>query len=264
MKVSSKTISKLAVLAGIIALIAIIPVCAKAAGDSHGGAGLEKQHWPFDGPFGHYDKAAMQRGFQVYKEVCASCHSLKYVSYRNLTALGYTEDQIKAVASEYTVTDGPNDEGEMYDRPARPTDRFVSPFANDQAARYANGGAYPPDLSLMTKARPDGANYLYSLLTGYTEPPHGEEILEGKHYNKVFPGHWISMAQPLVDGQITYSNGESATVEQAAYDVVNFLQWAAEPHLEERKRLGIQVVLYLIALAGIMYAVKKKIWKNVH
>lgn len=261
--ISVNGLQKIGVFLGLVTALAILPLCAaKAAGGEK--IDLPQVEWPFKGPFGEYDKASMQRGFQVYREVCAACHGMDYLYYRNLKALGYSESQIKAVAADYTVVDGPNDEGEMFDRPAKPSDNFVNPYPNDKAARYANGGAYPPDLSLITKARKDGANYVYALLTGYTDPPEGEEVLEGKYYNKYYPGHWIAMAPPIMDGMITYSNGETATVEQASYDVVNFLAWAAEPEMVERKRMGVQVILYLIVFAGIMYAVKKKIWKNVH
>lgn len=235
---------------------------AQAAGESH--IELPQQEWHFDGIFGTYDKATLQRGLQVYREVCAACHSMKRVHYRNLVDLGYSEEQVKSIAGEYMVEDGPNDEGEMFSRAAIPADPFVSPYPNEKAARYANGGAYPPDLSLINKARKDGPNYVYALLTGYTEPPHGEEGMEGQYYNKYFAGHWISMAPPLMDGQIMRSNGDAASVDQAAYDVVNFLQWAAEPELNDRKRMGWHVLLFLIVFAGVMYKVKKKIWRDVH
>lgn len=261
--ISANLMKKLGGFCLIVGALAILPICAaKASGGED--VKLPKIEWPFKGPLGSFDKAAMQRGFQVYREVCSACHGLDHLYYRNLKTLGYSDAQINSVAAEYTVIDGPNDEGEMFDRPAKGADKFVNPFPNEKAARYANGGAYPPDLSLIGKARKDGANYVYALLTGYTEPPHDIEVVEGKHYNKYFPGHWISMAAPITDGMITYSNGESATVEQAAYDVVNFLSFAAAPEMIERKRLGVQVILFLIVFAGLMYAVKKKIWKDVH
>ena len=207
---------------------------------------------------GTYDKAAMQRGLKVYREVCAACHGLKRIYFRNLTALGYSESQVKTIAAEYTITDGPNDEGEMFERLGRPSDRFPSPFANKQAAVYANG-AYPPDQSLIVKARKDGSNYLYALLTGYED---GHEVPEGKHWNKYYPGHIITMAQPFVDGQIAYEDGSPETLEQYARDVTYFLTWAADPYMEDRKRTGIQVLLFLLAFAGVMYAYKKAVWKD--
>jgi len=218
----------------------------------------------FDGPLGTYDKASLQRGLQVYRQVCAACHSMRLVSYRNLEALGYSEDQIKSISAEYTMIDGPNDEGEMFERPGRPSDRFKSPFLNEKAAASANGGALPPDLSLITKARHGGADYIYSLLTGYADPPAGKEVPEGKHYNKAMDGNVIAMAAPLSEGAITYEDGTPQTVEQYSKDVSHFLTWAAEPEMEHRKQMGVKVVLFLLAFAGIMYAVKRQIWKNIH
>ncbi|MBI1300093.1 MAG: cytochrome c1 [Alphaproteobacteria bacterium] len=223
-----------------------------------------QMEWSFNGPFGTYDKASLQRGYKIYREVCAACHSMKRVYFRNLEALGYNEQQIKNIAAEYNVMDGPNDEGEMFERPAIPADSLPSPFANEQAAKYANGGAYPPDLSLITKARHDGSNYVHALLIGYKDAPEGEEMSDTQHWNAYFPGHKISMAQPFVDGQIAYEDGSPDTVEQYAKDVTHFLTWAADPYMEERKRTGFRVIVFLIIFAGIMYAVKKKIWSDVH
>lgn len=221
--------------------------------------------WSFDGMFGTFDRGAAQRGFQVYQEVCAACHSLKLVAYRNLSGIGLSEDQIKAIAAEVEVTDGPNDEGEMFQRPARPSDRFVKPFANDNAARAANNGALPPDLSLMVKARKGGADYLHALLTGYKEePPAGIKLSEGMNYNLYFPGNQIAMAPPVADDAVEYADGTKATADQIATDVATFLAWAAEPELEERKRLGIKVLLFLIVLTGMLYAVKRQVWKDQH
>lgn len=223
-----------------------------------------QQDWTFNGPFGTYDKAALQRGYKVYKEVCAACHAMKRVHFRNLTALGYSEDQIKNIAAEYTVIDGPDSEGEMFERQARLSDHFVSPYPNKQAAKAANG-AYPPDMSLITKARKDGSNYVYALLTGYDDPAkHGKTLMDGQYYNKYMAGNVIAMAPPLMDGQIAYEDGSPETMEQYARDVTHFLTWAAQPEMEERKRLGIQVLLFLFVFTGIMYAVKKRIWKDVH
>lgn len=220
--------------------------------------------WSHDGLFGTYDRSAAQRGFQVYREVCSTCHSLKYVAFRNLEALGFTEDEVSAIAAEYQITDGPNDEGEMFERPGKLSDHFPPPFPNAEAARLANGGALPPDLSLITKAREDGDNYVYSLLQGYEEPPPGEEGMEGLYYNPYFPGHWIAMPQPLSDDAVTYSDGSSTSIEQMSSDVTVFLSWAAEPTLEERKETGLKVILFLIILTGLFYATKRRIWAHVH
>ena len=225
---------------------------------------LPDMAWSFEGPFGTYDKAALQRGFKVYKEVCSACHGMKKLSYRNLAALGYTEDEVKAIAAQYMVMDGPNDEGEMFERAARPSDKFKSPFPNDKAAQFANNGALPPDLSLITKARLGGADYIYALLTGYEDAPVDHTLLPGQYWNKYMPGHVIAMAPPLSDGQVAYEDGTATTVDQYARDLAHFLTWAAEPELEERKRMGVKVVLFLLVLAGVMYAVKRKLWAKVH
>ena len=241
-------------------LFAPIGSSAKAAEDAP-----EPPHreWSFEGMTGTFDKGELQRGFQVYKEVCAACHSLNRVSFRTLEHLGYSEDQVKAIAAEYTVADGPNDEGDMFDRPGRPADRFPSPFANEQAARYANNGALPPDLSLIVKAREHGANYVHAILAGYEAAPEDFHLNSGMHYNKYFAGHQIAMAQPLTDDQIAYADGTPATVEQMAHDVSTFLAWTAEPSQDARKLLGWKVLLFLTVLAVLMYRVKKKIWKDV-
>jgi len=236
------------------------PGMLQAAGES---AELKDVDWSFEGPFGTYDRAAMQRGFQVYKQVCAACHGMDLVAYRNLADLGYSEAQIKAIAAEYSVTDGPNDEGEMFQRPAKPSDHFVNPYPNEAAAKYTNNGALPPDLSLITKARKDGSDYVYNLLTRYAEAPEGKELLPGQYYNEVMPGNVIAMAPPLSDGMVSYADGTEETVSQYSRDVTHFLTWAAEPMLEDRKQIGIQVLLFLAVFAGIMYAVKKKIWADV-
>ncbi len=221
-------------------------------------------NWSFNGLFGTFDRGALQRGFQVYTEVCAGCHSLELLSYRNLQAIGFSADEVKKIAAEVEVSDGPDDEGEMFDRPGRPSDRFVSPFANPQAARASNGGALPPDLSLMTKARKDGINYLHALLTGFTDPPDGKEIAEGMNYNAYFPGGQIAMAPPLSEDAVEYADKTKATVAQLSKDVTTFLAWAAEPELEERKRMGVKVVLFLIVLTGLFYAIKRRVWADVH
>lgn len=245
----------------VLVLLASMPLPVLAAGDA---PALPHQEWSFDGPFGTYDKAALQRGFLVYRQVCAACHSMKHLHYRNLEDLGYDEGQIKAIAGEYTVMDGPDDEGEMFERPARPSDKFKSPFLNDNQAKYANAGALPPDLSLITKARHGGADYVYGILTGYEEPPAGVELLAGQHYNKYMSGHVIAMAAPLMDDQIAYEDGSPQTIDRYAYDVAHFLTWAADPYMEDRKRTGIKVILFLLVFAGIMYAVKRKTWADQH
>ncbi|MCP5361891.1 MAG: cytochrome c1 [Hyphomicrobiales bacterium] len=224
---------------------------------------LKEVDWAFDGVFGTFDRQSIQRGFQVYKEVCSSCHGLDHVAYRNLTDVGFSEDEVKAIAAEKTVMDGPNDDGDMFERAALPSDKFVAPFSNEKAARAANNGAYPPDLSLIIKARFDGPNYVYSLLTGYQEPPAGHDVAEGMHYNPYFAGGQIAMGQPLMDDSVTYQDGTSATLDQEARDVVNFLQWAAEPEMEQRKRTGIKAILYLFAFTILFIIAKKRVWKDI-
>ncbi len=220
--------------------------------------------WEFDGIFGRLDRASVQRGYQVYKEVCSSCHGLKRVAYRNLAEIGFSENEIKQIASTYQITDGPDEEGDMFERPGLPSDKFVSPYANENAARSANGGAYPPDLSLMVKARVDGANYIYSLLMGYVEAPEEFALTQGKYYNPYFEGRQISMPEPIVDDlHIEYLNGTFASKEQMIIDVVNFLQWSAEPETEERKKMGIRTMTYLFILFIILIAAKKAVWKKV-
>ena len=251
------------------ALIALAAACG-LAGLAHGSASaaeeaeIEHQDWSFQGFFGTYDRAALQRGFQVYNQVCAACHSLHFVSYRSLQEIGFTEDEVKAIAAEAEITDGPNDEGEMFDRPGRPSDPFRSPFPNDNAAKAANGGALPPDLSLINKARVGGADYVYGILTGYHEPPAGMEMQPGLNYNAVFPGHQIAMPAPLAEDAVEYADGTPATVEQMSHDVVTFLAWAAEPEMEVRKRTGVKVLLFLFVFTGLLYATKRKIWARVH
>lgn len=221
--------------------------------------------WPHQGPFGTYDRAALQRGFQVYKQVCSACHTMKYLSFRDLADLGFNEAQIKAIAAEYQVTDGPNDQGEMFQRAARPSDDFPKPFPNDQAARAANGGALPPNLSLIIKARDGHEDYVYSILTGYGLPmEHGETMASGMNYNPYFPGHQIAMPPPLTENLVTYADGTKATIDQEARDVVQFLAWASEPHMEDRKQIGLRVILFLVVLAGLMYGVKRSVWKKLH
>ena len=222
------------------------------------------QSWSFDGVFGTFDRAAQQRGLQVYQEVCSGCHSLRFVRFRNLADLGYTEDQIKAFAAEATVIDGPDGEGEMFERDGIPSDAFPSPFPNKNAAAAANGGAVPPDLSLVTKSRKGGPDYLFALMNGYEEPPADFEVLEGLSYNVYFPGQQTAMASPLDDDAVEYADGTKATTEQMAKDVTTFLMWAAEPNLEPRKKMGVGVVLFLLVFTGMLYAVKRKVWEDLH
>ena len=249
---------------------------------------LEKptlERWSFAGPFGRFDTGQLQRGYQVYKEVCASCHSMHYVAFRNLADEGgphFTEDQVKALAATFEVSDGPDEFGEMFDRPARPSDYFPSPFPNDAAGAAANGGAHPPDLSLIAKARgvsrgllwaltdfftqyqEAGPDYIHALLTGYVDPPAGVEVPEGTYYNPHFAsGISLKMPPPLADEQVTYTDGTPQTVDQYSRDVSAFLMWAAEPHLNERKRMGFQVFIFLLVFAGLMYFTKKRVWSKV-
>ena len=228
---------------------------------------LLKPQWSFDGFFGKFDRASLQRGFQVYKEVCASCHSMKLVSYRNLAEEGgpqFTEEEVKAIASQYEVIDGPNAEGEMFTRTAKPSDKFKSPYPNENASRSANGGAYPPDMSVLVKARPGGADYIYSVLMGYEDKvPENIKLEDGVYYNKYMAGNKIRMAKPLSDGSVEYSDGTKASQEQMAKDVTTFMTWAAEPHLEVRKKIGFKSVLYLLILTILVYLIKKKIWSRI-
>lgn len=223
----------------------------------------KKMAWPFDGILGKVDRQAAQRGFQVYKEVCGACHGLYNLSYRNLKDIGFSESEIKEIAKSYMVKDGPNDLGEMFERPATQADKFVPPYPNEQAARAANNNAYPPDLSLIVKARHDGANYLYSLLTGYSEPPPGFKLTNGLYYNTYFPGHQIAMPPPLTEGQVNYSDGTTASIEQMARDVTIFLQWAAEPEMEHRKSMGLKVMIFLVIFTIFFYISKIRIWSDV-
>lgn len=260
---------------------------------AEGGASAEPEHfpikhphlekWSFAGPFGTYDKGQLQRGLKVYKEVCSACHSLDLVSFRTLGALGYTDEQVKAFSAQYDVQDGPNAEGEMFTRKGIPTDHFPAPFANSVAAAAANNGAAPPDLSLMAKARAvergfptfvfdiftqyaeGGPDYVHALLTGFDEkPPAGMQIAEGTHYNPFFiAAKALAMAKPLSDDQVTYDDGSPQTVDQYSRDVAAFLMWTAEPHLEDRKRTGFRVMVFLVLFAGLTYIAKRQIWSDV-
>jgi ubiquinol-cytochrome c reductase cytochrome c1 subunit len=252
----------------LIGLVAVPPMF--GAGTAHGDSGAieaaPEPDWSFSGPFGRYDQSALRRGLQVYIDGCADCHSLRHVAYRSLSALGigYGPEDIKAFAAEFEVEDGPDESGEMYMRPARPSDRFAPPYPNKEAARVDNKGMYPPDLSLITKARKDGANYLYAMLVGYTDPPEGEERVPGMYYNRYVPGHYTGMNAPLLDNLVAYDDGTEATVEQMSKDVTEFLAWAADPHMNDRKSLGIRVVIFLVLLTIMFIALKREVWAHLH
>jgi cytochrome c1 len=241
--------------------------------------------WSFSGPFGIYDRAQLQRGFRIYREVCGNCHGLKLLSFRNLadpTGPGFSAAQVAAIAADYKITDGPNDQGQMFERPGRPADHFPPPFPNDQAARAANGGVLPPDMSVLAKARTyergfpwfvfdvftqyqeEGVDYMAALLQGYADTPPGFTLPEGAHYNKYFPGHALGMPQPLAaNGQVDYTDGTPADLQHYSQDIAAFLMWAAEPTLVTRKRIGLQVMVVLIVLAGLLYFTKKRVWSEV-
>ncbi len=240
--------------------------------------------WSFSGPFGKFDRGQIQRGLKIYREVCATCHGLSYIAFRNLAAPGgpgYSMAQATAIAAEYQITDGPNDQGEMFERPGRPADRFPTPWKNEAEARTRYNGAVPPDLSLITKARTyergfpwfvldiftqyqeQGPDYVTALLKGYEEAPQGVNLPAGTQYNKYFPGHAIAMPKPLEDGRVEYTDGTPATLENYVKDVTAFLAWAAEPHMEQRKRIGLQVMVFLLVFAGLLYFVKKRVWAGV-
>ena len=223
-----------------------------------------KEDWSFNGPFGAFDLAAAQRGFQIYSEVCSNCHSMKLMYYRNLTGIGLTEAQVKAIAAAVQVPAGLNDQGEPVQGPGLPSSHFRSPFPNDIAARAANNGALPPDLSLIVNAREGGADYVYGILTGYADAPEGFNLQQGMNYNKYFPGHQIAMPKPLSEGQVTYADGTPNTLEQEAHDVVTFLTWAANPEMVQRKQIGVRAVLFLLLMTGLTYAVKRKVWAELH
>ena len=245
---------------------------------------VEKHEWPFAGVFGNYDNAQLQRGFQVYKEVCSSCHSMNYVYYRNLAedgGPGFTVEEAKVIASEYIVMDGPDQYGEMFERAAKPSDSFVSPYANNNEARASNGGALPPDFSVLAKARSalrgfpwwfvdlftgyqeQGVDYIYSLLNGYVEAPEDFNLQSGMYYNQYYPGNQIAMSQPLYEDLVEYADGTEASIEQMAEDVSSFMMWAAEPKLEQRKKMGFKVTVFLFVLLGLLYYSKKKIWARI-
>ncbi len=249
---------------GIVVAAAAAIVFAGLAGPAPAAEGkFPAQDWSFDGVFGTFDRAALQRGFQVYQEVCAGCHGVKYLAFRNLTEMGLSKKEAEAIAAEYEVEDGPDDDGEMFTRPAILPDYIPVPFANDNAARASNNGALPPDLSLMAKARAGGPDYLHALLTGYEDAPDDVTLSEGMSYNRYFPGNQIAMPPPLDDDAVEYTDGTPATVDQMSLDVSHFMMWAAEPKLEDRKRMGVKVILFLLVLTALLYASKRKIWSRV-
>lgn len=258
----------------IIVIIAGLGTALFIAADPEESRDIARQQWSFQGIFGKYDQQALQRGFSVYKQVCAGCHSMNLLAYRHLEGIGFGEGKIKEIAAADTVTDGPNDQGEMYERPGKAFDKLKAPFANEQAARAANNGALPPDLSLIAKSRAgkgffghEGADYIYALMTGYKEAPQGMNMQEGMHYNEAFGrgGHQIAMPAPLAENGVTYEQeGIQATIDQQARDVAQFLTWAAEPHLEDRHKYGIRAMLFLLVLTGLAYAAKRRVWAKIH
>jgi len=229
-------------------------------------APLPDEHWSFEGIFGTYDRAELQRGFQVYTQVCSACHALKHLLYADLggpTGLGYSTDEVKAIAAQAQVPDI-NDQGEATQRPGRPSDHIAEPFPNDKAARAANNGALPPDLSLIVDAREGGARYVYGILTGFRDPPPGVKVAKGMHYNVQFPGHQIAMPPPLADNTVDYADGTKAALQQEAHDVTAFLTWASDPKMEPRKHTGVKVILFLLIATAFAYVVKRRIWADVH
>lgn len=251
-----------ALVAGGLMLATAVPADAAGKADKP-----ESFEWSFSGPFGTFDRGQLQRGYKVYKQVCAACHAMSKVAFRNLSqpgGPGFSEEQVKALAAEFEVEDGPDENGETFFRTAVASDRFPSPFPNPQAARAAMGGAYPPDLSVMAKARKNGPNYLTSLLVGYLdEPPEGVELGDGMYYNKYFPGGQIAMAPPLFEEGVEYTDGTPMTVEQYAKDVTAFMMWAAEPALEQRKKMGLQVMIFMLIFAALLYLSKQRLWRNI-
>ena len=224
---------------------------------------LKKQNWTFEGIFGRYDDLSLQRGLQIYQEICSACHGMKRLRFRELKDLGFAEDQIKKYSETFEIVDGPNELGEMFTRPGEPSDTFVSPYKNKEEAKASFNGAYPPDLSLLTKAMKDGPDYIYSLLTGYEDPPKDFELTDGLYYNPYHDGNVIAMPPPLYDDAIEYIDGKDASLHQLSYDIVNFLNWAAEPELEKRKSMGVKVLLFLIVLTALLYVTMKETWSRI-
>ncbi len=248
-------------------LISIITTLSFADDQHSNGANTNylNTDWSFKGIFGTFDRASLQRGYQVYQEVCSGCHSVQHLSYRNLSEKGgpeFSEEEAKAIAAQFELEDGPNNDGEMFMRPARLSDKFVNPYPNVEASAAANGGAYPPDMSVLAKARAGGADYLYSLLLGYEEAPEGFELDDGVYYNKYMPGNKIKMSEPILDGIVEYSDGTQASKAQIAKDMTTFLVWASEPHLESQHRMGFKAIIYLIVLLTLVYMSKQKVWSR--
>lgn len=254
-RVSARTLVPLSAAVGAAALYVNNAEC---SGEDHVEAA--KLDWPHKGPLSSFDYASIRRGFQVYRQICASCHSVEFISFRNLVGVTHTEQEIKEIAASYDVQDGPDATGEMFTRPGRLYDRIPGPYRNEAEARSANNGAYPPDLSLMAKARGAGVDYIFSLLTGYIEAPAGKAMLPGLHYNPYFPGGAIAMSKQLEDGQLEYDDGTPATVSQMAKDVSMFLAWTAEPEHDERKRMGFQWVTALVIGAILAGYAKRTYW----
>ncbi len=265
-------------------------VPASGVGAAEPGPAAEKQDWTFAGPFGYYDRDQLRRGFKVYQQICSACHGMNLLHYRNLSDPGGPElpaEEVEAIAAEKMVTDGPDDQGEMFERPATPNDRFVNPYRNEKEAALINNGVVPPDMSVIAKARKaeghipwymsavaiaqdiatmyeeQGPDYIYALLTGYEDPPEGRDLTPGASWNRIYPGNQIAMAQPLYDDMVEYTDGTPTTVEQYSRDVTAFLMWSAEPKLEERKRMGAKVMLYLLILATLLYLSKRLLWKQI-
>ena len=224
---------------------------------------LPQHEWSFKGLTGTFDRSALQRGYKVYREVCSGCHSMKLLYYRDLLDIGFSVEEVKAIASEYTVIDGPDNEGAMFERSAKPSDKFVGPYANEQEARASNSSAYPPDLSVIVKAKKNGVDYLYNLLLGYSEPPEETNISDGMYYNKWMDNNQIAMPQPLYDGSVDYDDGTENSLSQLSKDLVTFLAWSAEPELEERKSLGIKVILFFIVVGILVFLAKRRLWKDI-
>ena len=247
--------------------ISIITTLSFADSQHSHGANIDylKVDWSFKGIFGTFDRASLQRGYQVYQEVCAGCHSMQHLSYRNLSEKGgpeFSVEEAKAIAAQFEIEDGPNSDGEMFMRTARLSDKFAKPYPNVEASTAANGGAYPPDMSVLVKARSGGADYIYSLLLGYEEAPADYELDDGVYYNKYMAGNKIKMSAPLMEGIVEYSDGTQATTTQMAKDVTAFLAWAAEPHLESQHRMGFKVIIYVIILLTLVYMSKQKVWSR--
>jgi ubiquinol-cytochrome c reductase cytochrome c1 subunit len=232
---------------------------------------IPREEWSFNGFFGKFDHAQLKRGFQVYHDVCSACHSMNLMSYRNLTEIGFSDDEVKNIAAGVQIADGPNDAGEMFERPGKPSDHFRPPFPNEQAARAANNGALPPDLSLIARSRAgkgfgafDGADYIHAILNGYVEAPADFKLGDGMNYNKYFHGHQIAMPQPLTDGAVQFAGGAPNTLEDESKDVAAFLTWAGEPNLESRHLTGVKAVLFLVVFTLLFYAAKRKVWSKIH